>query len=90
MSRAQASGQLRDDVRADDVPIIQKMLAEVIDIAEGVSPELWRRYLTIVLDGLRTRRDAPTPLPVPALDHAQLATCMRSLPPARASRPTRD
>jgi hypothetical protein len=69
------------------VPVIQKMLAEVIDIAEGVSPELWRRYLGIVLDGLRTRRDAPTPLPVPALDHTELATCMHSLRPPRGTRP---
>jgi AcrR family transcriptional regulator len=88
--RAQASGELRDDLRADDVPIIQKMLAEVIEISAGVSPELWRRYLTIVLDGLRTRRDAPTALPVPALDHSELASCMRALAPARASRPTRE
>ncbi len=86
VTRAQATGQLRDDVQADDIPIIQKMLAQVIDIAEGVSPELWRRYLAIVLDGLRTRRDAPTPLPVAALEHAQLATCMRALRPPRGSR----
>jgi AcrR family transcriptional regulator len=85
--RGQASGQLRGDLRVDDMPMIQKMITQVIDIAGEVSPELWRRYLTIVLDGLRTRRDGPTPLPVPALEHAQLATCMQGWRPPRGARP---
>ncbi len=69
------------------MPVIQKMLAEVIDIAGAVSPDLWRRYLAIVLDGLSTRRDGPTPLPVPALEHGQLESCMQSWRPARGVRP---
>jgi AcrR family transcriptional regulator len=52
-----------------------------------VSIGLWRRYLTIVLDGLRTRRDRPTPLPVPPLEHGQLELCMRGWRPARGVRP---
>ena len=87
VARGQASGQLRDDLRADDIPLIQKMLAEIINIAGDVSPDLWRRYLTIVLDGLRTKRDGPTPLPVPPLEHGQLEVCMQGWRPARGSRP---
>ena len=87
VARGQASGQLRGDLRADDVPIIQKMVALVIDIAGDVSPDLWRRYLTIVLDGLRARSDGPTPLPVPALEHGQLETCMQGWRPPRDARP---
>jgi AcrR family transcriptional regulator len=87
VARGQASGQLRDDIRADDIPLIQKMLAEIIEIAGDVSPELWRRYLTIVLDGLRTRRDGPTPLPAPPLEHGQLETCMQGWRPQRGARP---
>jgi AcrR family transcriptional regulator len=87
VARGQASGQLRDDIRPDDIPLIQKMLAEIIEIAGDVCPGLWRRYLTIVLDGLRTRRDGPTPLPVPALEHGQLELCMQSWRPARGARP---
>ena len=86
VARGQASGQLRGDLRADDVPIIQKMLAQVIDVAGDVSPDLWRRYLTIVLDGLRARSDGPTPLPVPALEHGQLETCMQGWRPPRGAR----
>jgi hypothetical protein len=87
VARGQASGKLRDDIRPDDIPLIQKMLGEIIEIAGDVSPDLWRRYLAIVLDGLRTRRDDPTPLPVPALAHGQLELCMQSWRPARGARP---
>jgi AcrR family transcriptional regulator len=87
VARAQASGQLRGDVLPDDVPIIQKMLAQVIDVAGDASRDLWRRYLAIVLDGLRTRRDGPTALPVPALEHGQLESCMQGWRPPRGARP---
>ncbi|MFJ9150299.1 hypothetical protein ACIRP7_19935 [Streptomyces sp. NPDC102270] len=32
------------------------------------APELWRRYVALLLDGLRHDRDRPTPLPHRALD----------------------
>lgn len=60
--RAQASGQLRDDIAAEDLPLIQLMLSAVMDAAHDVDPELWRRYLGIVLRGLTTRPDAEPPL----------------------------
>jgi AcrR family transcriptional regulator len=87
VARGKASGRLRDDISPDDIPLLQKMLGEIIQIAGDVDPSLWRRYLTIVLDGLRTRRDGPTPLPVPALEHGQLELCMQSWRPARGPRP---
>jgi hypothetical protein len=60
------------------------MLALVADYGADVVPELWRRYLTIVLDGLRTRRDAPSAAPVDALDFDELAEAMHAWrPPAR-------
>jgi AcrR family transcriptional regulator len=86
VARGQAGGQLRADVRPDDIPLIQKMLSEIIEITGEVSPGLWRRYLAIVLDGLRTRRDGPTPLPVPALAHDELELC-RTRVHARGGRP---
>ena len=84
VARGQASGDVRGDLSADDIPILQKMLAQVIDIAGDVSPGLWRRYLGIVLDGLRSRRDGPTQLPVPALEHDQLDICMQTWRPQHA------
>ena len=46
------------------------------DFTHDVAPETWRRMLALVLDGLRPRRDAPTPLPAPPLDEAQLERAM--------------
>jgi AcrR family transcriptional regulator len=86
VARGQASGQLRADICAEDVPMISKMLAQVIDIAGDLRPDLWRRYLTIVLDGLGTRRDGSTPLPVPALEPDQLGACMQGWRPPRGPR----
>jgi hypothetical protein len=41
---------------------IVMMLGAVIDSTRTSEPDAWRRYLGIVLDGLRTRRNAPTDL----------------------------
>lgn len=76
--RARASGQLRDDVEGVDTPVLQLMLGSVLDFSREVEPELWRRFLVIVLDGLRARRDGVTPLPVAALDDDQVDRAMAS------------
>jgi len=82
--RAQAAGELRADVEPTDVPVITLMLSLVADYAADVVPELWRRYLTIVLDGLRARREEPTATAVDALDFDELGQAMRSWrPPPR-------
>ena len=83
VDRAHASGQLRSDVVVEDIRIIQKMLAGVMDMTRGVSDDAWRRYLTLILDGLRPRRDGPTALPAAALEHRLLDDCMRSPRPRR-------
>jgi AcrR family transcriptional regulator len=84
VERAQASGQLRPDVAVTDVPMIQLMLTGVIEYAGDVSPELWRRYLAIVLDGLRVGPAAATPMAPDALSDTQLDGVMaRGLTPPR-------
>jgi AcrR family transcriptional regulator len=76
VERARAAGGLRPDVTSSDLGLIQFMLGAAIDYTHDVDPEAWRRLLAIVLDGLRRRRDAPTPLPTPALDVDQLDRAM--------------
>ena len=50
---------MRADVDPLDAPLIQFMVGAVMDRSRDVEPELWRRYLGLVLDGLRpVRRDA--------------------------------
>jgi AcrR family transcriptional regulator len=61
LARAKEQGTLRPDVDGFDLPMIQLMVAAVTD--HTGQPDLWRRYLRLLLDGLRTRPDATTPLP---------------------------
>lgn len=63
--RATAAGVLRDGVSVTDVWPIFAMLYGIY-AASDEHPELWRRYLALLLDGLRAA-DRPA-LPVTALD----------------------
>ena len=72
--RAKAAGVVRDDVIAFDAPLIFMMLGAVMDRTRDVTPELWRRYLGLILDGLRP--DAASALPHPPLDAAQVDAMM--------------
>ena len=84
VARAQASGDLRPDFAFTDVKLIAFMLGAVAEYAAGVAPEVWRRYLTMLLDGLRPARDGLSPLPGPPLTPDQLALLMhRSRTPPR-------
>ncbi|MFD5258298.1 TetR/AcrR family transcriptional regulator [Streptomyces bobili] len=65
--RAQRHGSLRDDIEATDFPLIQMMLGTATQFSRTVSPDLWQRYLILILDGLRTSRQTRTPLPQRAL-----------------------
>ncbi len=62
VARAQDAGELRADVAASDLPLIQLMVGAVLDATRDVAPETWRRFLVLVLDGLRVAREQPTPL----------------------------
>jgi AcrR family transcriptional regulator len=75
--RAQASGDLRADFEATDVKMIAFMLGSVAEYAAAVTPQVWRRYLGMLLDGLRPSRDAVAPLPVPAPSPEELGELMR-------------
>ncbi|HWF74455.1 MAG TPA: hypothetical protein VG186_13990 [Solirubrobacteraceae bacterium] len=73
VARAQQAGSLRADLDPLDLPLIDLMVSAVAEMAREVSPELWERALTIIIDGLATTRQTPTPLPGKALDRDQLA-----------------
>jgi AcrR family transcriptional regulator len=59
---AKAAGVLREDIAATDLPMLAAGAASSCQTAGGDAPDLWRRYLGIMLDGLRP--GAATPLPV--------------------------
>jgi AcrR family transcriptional regulator len=76
LERAKADGVLRPDIVGPDLGLIQFMLGAVADVTREVEPELWRRFLGIALDGLRTRREAPSPLAPGPLDDEALDRAM--------------
>jgi AcrR family transcriptional regulator len=81
--RAHESGQLRDDIEAQDLPVVQLMLTTLIDAARDVDPDLWRRYLKILLRGMSAQADREPPLGQPPLPIEDVAVVMSSLGRAR-------
>jgi AcrR family transcriptional regulator len=72
VERARAAGDLRADCEPEDLGVVHLMLSAVIDAGHDVSPELWRRYFAIVLQGLRAKPEPPEPLPVPPVSPKQM------------------
>ena len=68
IERAEQAGQLRPGIGTPDIAIIQLMLSSVIEAARDVDRDLWRRYLEIILQGLRADPTPPAPLSHPAID----------------------
>ena len=83
VERAQAAGQLRSDLRQTDIVFIVFVLTEAAQLAQAASPDIWRRYLTLILDGMRPGREGVTPLPVPALLPGEMEKSMRQAAPGR-------
>ena len=61
IERAHADGSLRPDFAPEDMPLVFMTGGRVIEASRCVSPDLWRRYLGLLLDGLRA--EGATPLP---------------------------
>jgi AcrR family transcriptional regulator len=78
VERAQADGSLRPDVKPTDMPLLQLMLGSLSECTRDVDPDVWRRYLGIVVDGLRGNRDGHCVLQRDALTPAQTQDAMRA------------
>lgn len=85
VARAQASGDLRPDVTPTDLPLLHQMIGSVIEFTHAIQPDLWRRSLALLLDGLRATPGQATELPHPPLDFQALddAMCSFRLPRSR-------
>jgi len=83
IKRAQADGQVRDDLAATDIPMLEFMLGAATEYARHVRPTIWRRYLALMLDALRPARTSTTPLPEPELTPAEVVEIMNSNPLTR-------
>lgn len=81
--RAQEQGCLRRDFEGVDISVLQLMIAAAFEFTRPCAPDGWRRYLTLLFDGLRERRDGPTPLPEPPMDEDALEQAMLAWPLTR-------
>ena len=79
--RAQAAGQLRADIQQTDIPFIVFILTEAAHLAYAANPGIWRRYLTLILDGMQPARADVTPLPVVAMRPEEMEKSMRQAAP---------
>jgi AcrR family transcriptional regulator len=79
VDRAKEQGVVRPDFDQTDLIFIQLALSAVMDSTRAVAPEVYHRYLTMFLDGIRTDRAEFTPLPAAALtaDQTHLAMTRR-------------
>ena len=62
LRRAQEAGAIRRDVQAEDVPMVMCGIGTTTcHPAPFIGPEAWRRFLAIVLDGMREQDSEPLP-----------------------------
>ncbi|WP_328998181.1 TetR/AcrR family transcriptional regulator [Kribbella sp. NBC_00709] len=69
--RAQRAGAVRADAAPQDVAAIFAMLGPAFAMSRAIDPELWRRYLALMLDALKPTSGAQLPVgppPAEALD----------------------
>ena len=70
IERARAAGVVRPDAAAQDVPVTMMMLAPLIEAGREIAPDLWRRHLALILDGLRADVSGRGALPPTVADDA--------------------
>lgn len=76
LARAQRAGQVRGEVRRQDLGVILPMLGSISGADSAATARLRRRYLALVLAGLRPAPE-PLPGPPPTDGEIQLPVAMR-------------
>jgi len=75
LQRAKAAGVLRSDVELTDLFLVQLAIGTIAESSRDISPDVWRRTMTLVLDGLRAEC-ARSELVTPAIDHDEADAVM--------------
>jgi AcrR family transcriptional regulator len=75
--RGKRAGVLRKDFQASDIMVLSLSVQAAIAFGGDERPQLYRRALGFILDGLRPSRAEPTPLPAAGLTDAELLTIRR-------------
>ncbi|SFK85279.1 DNA-binding transcriptional regulator, AcrR family [Amycolatopsis sacchari] len=63
VDRAREAGAVRRDVTGNDVVLLMCAPNHVVSFVKDPPPDLWRRYLGIIFDGLRPEGAHPLPVP---------------------------
>ncbi|MEU5273058.1 TetR/AcrR family transcriptional regulator [Streptomyces hygroscopicus] len=84
LRRAQQQGAARPDVTAEDLQFLLAALGRAVPGSTVAAPLAWRRYLALLLDGLRP--EGSHPLPAPSLTSDQLGAAMLQLGKVRRPR----
>ncbi len=61
VARAKRSGRLRRDFAVSDLAFLQQMLVALGSATAHLGDRVWKRYMTMVIDGLVRAREEPTP-----------------------------
>ena len=77
LQRAKDAGVVRGDLELTDLPLIQLAVGTIADSSRDVAPDVWRRMMTLVFDGMRAEC-ARSELVSPALDQDQADAVMAS------------
>lgn len=80
LRRAQDAGVVRPDVAGSDIPLLHFAIGHVGERTRDIAPDVWERMVTIVLDGLRTRREGPSPMPGEPLAIADIPRALGGRP----------
>lgn len=75
VQRAHDAKVIRQDLAVSDVPLLMLMLGTVLDATRDLQPDLWERFFTIALDGIRP--GATSPLPCRPLSSDEIPEAMR-------------
>jgi len=80
--RAQATGRLRAEFEHTDLPMMLWTIGAISEYAGPIKPDLWRRYLDVMLDGWAAPDAEPRgPLTVHAPDMDQLNAIIQNWHP---------
>lgn len=82
--RCQAAGVLRPDFCPSDLPLLQMMVGTIADVAPDDRPDLWRRFLGVLVDGLKAEGQPRTELAEPPLGFERIGDAMCRWRPPRA------
>jgi AcrR family transcriptional regulator len=80
VNRAKRDGYLRPEVSSTDMPLLGLMAGAVSEYSDGVSTDLWRRYVAVLLQGMRCQPGLDR-LPVDALSKDELQCAMQTWQP---------